>query len=307
MALTALPRDWMLKEGTLGTDIDEDTSIFLTGSRSLKFVGNGNTITLMSKPFGITDGEGVPLSQQRRAIGLTGWGYVKGTITFGDYVYGVSWYDSAGVFLSSSTLDAPYSTFPANKWFPFGKIFSAPLNARYCRVLLRYSHASVDALVDSVSPYFVPPSGHATKSAAGVSTTVGTAVPVGLNLVSPAVNYPSHGCSDDTATIPALTGRIRVSEAGLYQFTAAVWLDQYDASDVLQLGIRDTTRTIWGQRFSPSVASSGLTFGAYDPPALAMHGQLPSFARVQYELIIGHWAGTSRTVTEAEFRLAKDN
>lgn len=311
MTLTAMPAGWDLESGTLGTDIDEDTTTFRTGGRSLKLLATGNLVRILSKQYAVSDGGVGPssVSEQRRILGVTGLFYISGALGGTDLKVIVYWYDSTGAYVGVSTKNVYRGAASIGFWHTSG-MFSPPVaNARFARVGVEFQNATNYVLFNGLVPYFMPPFAHASKQAGALATSVGTQVkiPLQLNPSGTSQSAGCHGYKDDTGAYPAVpAGAIEVSEAGVYNVSAMVELDDYTAAhDVLQLKFLTGANSWYGPMLTPTVSRGSLAAApAYD---LHIHWPIPMAPTEPLSLWIYHWAGTTVNVVDAQLQIGKDN
>lgn len=312
MALTALPDDWILEEGTLGTDIDQDTGTYLSGGRSIKFWPTSGTTRIVSKLIAVNDGYygGSRQLTARRYLGLTLVYQISGSITPSDLRLGVRYYDVNGAYITNRSKVSGVAA--TGVWLTDGLIDEAPANAQYIRLYIEWSNASESMLVDSFIPYIMPPfaNGIIKAGSSPVALTLGLDVQIPVNVRQAPITLTSWGTqciADDTdATVSA--GYLDVRETGTYIIEVEAVLDDWDSGDAFQLYVNGGAGSRRrGQLFAPGIASSSLLGTSATITHLAMSTQLRLEADSTFQFMVRQSAGSvAKNITDLEFWITKE-
>lgn len=312
MGLTALPDDWIIEEGALGTDVIQDTGTYLSGGRSIKFQPTATATRIVSKLIPVNAGQygGSTQLTARRYLGLTLVYQTSGSITPSDLEVGVRYYDVNGAYITRRYKNSGATA--SGVWLTDGLIDEAPANAQYIRLYIEWSHASESMLVDSFIPYIMPPfaNGIIKAGSSPVSLTLGIDVQIPVNVrQSPilATTWGTQCIADDTdATVS--TGYLDVRETGTYIIEVEAILDDWDSGDAFQLyvdaGAGSRRR---GQLFAPGIASSALLGTSATITHLAMSTQLRLEADTLFRFLVRQSAGSvAKNITDLEFWITKE-
>lgn len=252
MSIDAMPDDWFLDSGTLGTDLIEETSIWMTGGRAVRLVGtNGARIVSKQFPCGYT---GDPQTI-RRKIGVTTVRYIPGA--GGNGTYGVEYYDGNGNLVLYDAYNITAGVYTASIWETDGQVSDIPATTEYGRLVFEWASGPVDCILDTFLAYMMPPFGHLdNKVTPAVTTVPGAWTAIPMTNVYPVAGreYGSHGIADDS-TAGVATGQWKVRETGSYTFSCRVNFDDYvGGTDCFAFRLTRGGVALWtSSRFMPTI------------------------------------------------------
>lgn len=303
MALTAMPKGWVLESGTLGTDLDENRVDYATGGRSLEFNprASGSTIVL-SEPIAVADGSYV--DQVRTKLGLTATYYVDALPAASTgTTFGFRFYDASGNYISKTTVSLPVSQ--GRVWLTKGIISDCPSTAQFARPYVDYASTANPLLLDLLLPYVMPPFGRV-DAVTDLDPITGLGTWHGLTC-----SVFSGGGASGTHCIDSPFGLgnpeyFEVQETGVYHVSFEVDLDDFAAGDSFML------RMSYGglYRYSPvfywntTLAASGIPAGA---PHMQFFSMCPASGLTAIAPEICQLTGSSlREVTDSRLYITKE-
>ena len=221
MALTNVLDGWVVDTGTWSTDIDESTTVLLSGSRSMHFkntaAGSASLRTASDNSIPVVEGRS-----------YTVWGYARADdVTSADVVLLVYWRDASLGAVSSSTVFQTELT-AIDTWQYLHGVVEAPANARYAWLRCGRTNASFNAYFDEVG--MVPATPHWSASRITSAQSVNDSEDA-------TVVYNQAGSSID-ASLNTGTGVVTIEVGGYYQINASVnWATMGDQARV-QMALR---------------------------------------------------------------------
>lgn len=265
MAVNKMPKGWLLESGTIGTDVDFDTTVFNTGGRSIKLLPtSGNTIVL-SQPIAVGE-DSSDRDTVRRKVGLT-VGYYHGA--FGaapGMTVGFRFYDKDGIYLSSVNTTC-LNELNGMEWETTGLVADVPNNGQFARAYADYSNATDTTYLDYMLPYAMPPFAEADviQNPLAPIVALGTWYTLASTINSGSGTAGTHAIVNDRSS----NDYQRVQETGVYHISLQVTLDTFAAGDAFAIAISTTTRTVPSTIFTPHIALGSMTL-----PAGAEHMQM---------------------------------
>lgn len=245
------PDGWIVGRGTWGVDVLQDTGVFATGSASVKLTNSllGDVKYLVSVSYPCRPNDVFLGSAILRGTDVGGG--VTGVITVALY-----WYDSAGSFISSSSIFAGTYSNP-NQWFDVSGIIQAPSSAVSYKILCIKADTGFSCWFDNVEIHPVAASFFAYNASA--TTVVATSWSQVTDLRADRTSCWDYGATWDNSN-SRMTGRSSREWGDLWYITGHVTVQSVPNGKYIQARIYDVSgsRAIYGME---NVNGSGGTIG----------------------------------------------
>lgn len=265
MAVNKMPKGWLLESGTIGTDVDFDTTVFNTGGRSIKLLPTSGNTVVLSQPIAVGE-DSSDRDTVRRKVGLTVSYYHGAFGAAPGMTVGFRFYDKDGIYLSSVNTTC-LNELNGMEWETTGLVADVPNNAQFARAYADYSNATDTTYLDYMLPYAMPPFAEAdvTEHPLTPIAGLGTWYALASTINSGSGTAGSHAIVNDRSA----GDYQRVQETGVYHIELHVTLDVFAATDAFAIAISTTTRRTPSTIFSPALGSAALSL-----PGGAHHMQM---------------------------------